>query len=96
MQPGGRAWSHSVQERRARFLPSSGHRSSPPRTCISDIAARNPAGVKGPLCAKFHREDPWNSVFTIIARCCDLALHPVSPKTAALVRELGRDIYKKK
>jgi len=34
--------------------------------------------------------------FTIIGRCCDLALHPVSPKTAGLVREEGRNIYKKK
>lgn len=34
--------------------------------------------------------------FTIIGRCCDLALHPVSPKTADLVRELGRDVYKRK
>lgn len=33
---------------------------------------------------------------TIIGRCCDLALHPVSDKTAGLVRKLGRDIYKKK
>lgn len=34
--------------------------------------------------------------FTIIGRCCDMALHPVSPKTAQMVQELGRGIYKGK
>lgn len=37
-----------------------------------------------------------NLTFTIIGRCCDLALHPVSPATAEKVRTLGRDIYKRK
>lgn len=33
---------------------------------------------------------------TITGRCCDLALHPVSPATAQRIREEGRDIYKSK
>lgn len=34
--------------------------------------------------------------FTIIGRCCDLALHPVSANTAERIRTVGRDIYKQK
>jgi hypothetical protein len=34
--------------------------------------------------------------FAIIGRCCDLAMHPVSLKTAATIRELGREAYKRK
>lgn len=31
--------------------------------------------------------------FTITGRCCDLALHPVSPATADKIKELGREFY---
>ena len=33
---------------------------------------------------------------TIMGRRCDLALHPISKKTATLIHEMGREIYKQK
>jgi hypothetical protein len=32
----------------------------------------------------------------LTGRCCDLALHPISAYTADIIRELGRNVYKKK
>jgi hypothetical protein len=33
---------------------------------------------------------------TVHGRSCDLALHPVSEKTAEMVRRLGTDVYREK